>query len=398
MKFKLCQVSNTVLNPRAFNEQEDCHYAIWRNKKDDGYWKTEHYWEIPLWMAEVCYTLPSDVHVEKEIWTNKSQDKLKADYIYCLSVTNVCMDIVIEAIRDNADVLFYLGGYVDPSNFDEFDNVEWFDTIEDFAHGCGYEYKQGLDYSLFKGEHTIPRLTLSEGCLHNCKFCTIPHKLKARDSKNIWQQLTAFKDLRFKLVYLDDKTFGQCSNHKHIEFIAAALRAFNPGFEGFIVQTSCAQVVRTPHIFNDPDIRIVELGIETYNNEILTAMNKPSSTTMIDKAVYGLHSRDKKIIPNLMLGLLGETWETYGRTLRWLFTNRRKFYAININVLTIYHDTPLQQELGIRPNDGDTSENCGNRSYWTEEEESAFNCMSLAFYKIGKEIAEGNYDTAKSIS
>lgn len=173
MNFNLCQISNTVLNPSTGSDQERAINAIWENKKDDGYWKNRSYWEIPMWMAELSHTIPHQHHVATYIIENIPRAVFHEHNIYCFSVLDVTKDLVLGFVQSNPDVLFYLGGYVDPAIFDKYENVEWFDTVKEFAHGCGFDYRQGTDYRLFEGERTIPRLTLSTGCSNKCRFCTV---------------------------------------------------------------------------------------------------------------------------------------------------------------------------------------------------------------------------------
>src|SRR5690606_27278790 len=126
--------------------------------------------------------------------------------------------------------------------------------------------------------------------------------------KTIWQQVEAIRDLDANLVYLDDKTFGQASNYEMLPAIRAAILKYNPDFEGFIIQTTSLDFA-SDQKFSDEfieaaGIKYVELGVESYNDETLTKLNKKHShAKYTDAAMEKARRTGVKIIPNLIVGM-----------------------------------------------------------------------------------------------
>lgn len=61
MKFTFCQIDNSLINPPQGTIAEKFYDTFWRQKKSDGYFRPSFAWELPLWIAEINHTLPSDV-------------------------------------------------------------------------------------------------------------------------------------------------------------------------------------------------------------------------------------------------------------------------------------------------------------------------------------------------
>jgi histone acetyltransferase (RNA polymerase elongator complex component) len=88
------------------------------------------------------------------------------------------------------------------------------------------------------------------------------------------------------LIYLDDKTFGQAKNYTDLVEINRKIRKFNPDFQGFIIQTTAPQLLKmTDQFIQESGIQYIELGVESYNDDILSKVKKPHRTKQLDKAV-----------------------------------------------------------------------------------------------------------------
>ena len=382
MRFTLCQISNQLINPPIGGLAEEFYEAIWQNKADDGYWKPEHFWELPQWMAEVTYTIPRTHYVDLLVIHDDRQKKFLApDSIHMFSVMDVNRDHIEEIVSINPHVTFVLGGYT--KLLRDYDNVTWCDSVGYFAMEFGFTYLRGTDYSLFIGADCIPRLTLSTGCKFKCKFCIVPDEVVERSHYEILQQADSFRDLEFKLVYVNDKTWGQASNYKYLAGVYDFIKQYNPRFEGFIVQTTAGIVVKMDDdVFRRCHVKVVEIGVETFNDDLLQRYRKPTSCLTTTRAVHKLSKLGIKCIANVILGLPGETLATYSSTL--LFLRQADLYALNIYMLAAYDDSDLNIEVG----DGDKDELNDSRSFWTDEERDAFDLWSPSFYILGKKIVE----------
>jgi hypothetical protein len=393
MKIMLCQISNEMINPESTtfvaSPREQYHRTIWDRKQQDGYWKPKHFWELPLWIGEVTYALKEHHTVSLQVLNGFHLQFADA---YCFSALDANKDIIKTLANTYPTQVFYVGGYVDPAYFNECTNIIWCDSVEMLCcYLPGYiEYKYGVDWSLFEGEKCMPRLTMSYGCSHHCKFCTIPDEVKEVSWGAIVQQVNAMRALRFKLVYLNDKTWGMANNHNTLDDVYAQIKAFNPEFEGFVVQTSVALMQSfQQRIFDELDymkqagVKIIELGIETFNDELLRKYRKPQREKSINHVVQMLSERGFKVIANIILGLPGETDITYGRTYGWLHMMRQYLYGINLNVLALYHDSQLGKDLGGPKDHNDTNQLGDERSFWTASEKLAYSAWRDHFYKVG---------------
>jgi radical SAM superfamily enzyme len=372
MKIMLCQISNRVINPPQANgyltAAEFMYKTQWEAKESYGYWKTEDFWELPLWIGEVTHALK------------------RASLLH---YHNPEFDVELHIVTPE-NLTKPVGGYVDPAYF-RGAPITWCHSVEQFCQFLDVRYEYGVDWSLFKGTKCIPRLTMSYGCSHNCKFCTVPNKVEEVSWSDIYQQVDAMKNLKFKLVYLNDKTWGMAENHEGLIDVYNHIRHFNPEFEGFIIQTSVALMQSFENRLMDKitgmqnaHIKVIELGIETFNNDLLREYRKPQREKSMTHVVEMLSEKGFHVIANLILGLPGETKFTYYRTLGWLAMNYQHLFGVNINTLALYHDTVLGKELDGE--ERDLREQDSDRSFWTDQERRDYNEMKDKFYDLITEI------------
>ena len=309
--------NGTFLRHGECDRYWDVFYKRWH---DIGYYMGKYVFEIPKWIAEIAYFIPNE---NKELfYCEHSVDEIvakvnDASYDYVLmSLMNANQQMVYEAISRCPKQKFLVGGYNDKfmkQMAKELPNVIICDTTAETAEKLGVPYKFGTDYSLFNGEHVIPRLTLSYGCLNNCKFCIVPHgKVTPISDEVIIQQMKSFSDLDYRLVYIDDKTFGQSPNYGILKELSKY--SDKEDFNGFIVQTTTGLVTRRAKEFREINVKVAEIGLESYNDKILRKYRKPSSEKLICESVSAAYENDLMLIANVIIGLPGETQETYAKT------------------------------------------------------------------------------------
>ncbi len=398
-KQRICflQVSDQLLNPNDANNPADNYFkAIWPNMVGEGYYRPEHYWEIPTWIAELSYCFDSQddelmlFHID-HISKSREYPILPDADIYFASVMDCNKEILRTIIQNNPDKQFYLGGYIRQVEFIRYfyglivenANMSWYKDIPAVCKELNLDYQYGTDYRLFKGVKCIPRLTLSNGCTNHCKFCAVPNEITKVNFYDVLRQVISMKDLDFELVYISDKTFGQASNYRDLEYLYDIIKEFNPKFRGFTIQTTCQQVckwsaagvsLKTLHIVN------VEIGVESYNNYILKKHNKPQNTRTIDTALNILKNTGVNIIPNVIIGLPGENRFTYWATLDWLEENKQNFLMLNVTNFVSYDGNDFP------PVEQDFNENSTRRSYHTKKEASTIRMFTESLFDIAMEI------------
>ncbi len=391
-KFCFLQVSDNLLNPDDPNNPADVYFkAIWNHLNGEGYFKPEHYWEIPTWVAELSYCLKDHelelFHIDV-ISRDRHYPILPDADRYFGSIMDCNKEHFRVIAKNNPDKTFYFGGYI---GFEEYrkvfkglKNVRWYTSIEAFCGCLGTKYQYGTDYSLFKGMKCIPRLTLSSGCTNHCRFCTIPDEIIETSPMGIVRQIRSMRDLDFELVYINDKTFGQARNYPFLRGVYRLIKALNPKFRGFTIQTTCAQTERQEIDFHALRIVNVELGIESYNNEILRKYNKPQNTRSIDRAIDILKRWSVNIIPNIIIGLPGEDLYTYSETLKWIDDNKHRFLMLNVTNFVPYVGSDAFGIVKTQPKD--LNQTVHKRSYHTNLETMAVQLFSELLFEIGMEI------------
>jgi hypothetical protein len=349
MKYVCNQISTNLIHEHNPDDIADVFYEMFYDKKaDDGYVKPLDFWEIPLWIAEVSYMIPDvELNIINREWL-VSLGGCNPDCVQLFSVLDCTKQYVLEIVKSNLDCTFLLGGYCNHDELDKYSNVAWFDTMQELAKFIGVEYKYGIDYRLFAGVQCIPRLTLSTGCTNACKFCTVPRQVEPVAFMDVWQQAKSFRPLKFKLVYINDKTYGQCDNYTWLHHMYFVIKIYNPEFEGFIIQTTCRQILA----FEDRDIdlhdyhiKYVELGIETFNDPILKSLRKPQTESEIRDAIGILCWNRINVIGNIIIGLPGENTKTYQHTMDFICEGISAFYSLNIYNLALYDDSELGKEI-----------------------------------------------------
>lgn len=352
-----------------FNFPEDAatnYYKTLYGGTREGYAKLRDFWEIPQWMGYVSKFLPdADVYIVRDMKEAKKFLETAGYDRMIFSAIDVNKDLIRELSEDFKGKVD-IGGYT-TDTFGDVPNATWHKTLKSLAESMGVEFVDGVDYRHFQDAEVIPRLTMSRGCKHRCAFCTVEKQLVETPTEVIDQQAEAFGLLKAKLVYLNDKTFGQAGNYKHLENVYQAILKNNHDFKGFIIQTTGASILKMDDAWlQKSGIRYVELGVETYNNALLRELHKPHNESVLDKAAEKLRKNNIKMIPNIIIGLPNETNETYDRTLAWIDKQSDIVSHMNIYNLALYEGTELAGKIeAAKPEDFD--ENVLEKSFHKEK-------------------------------
>jgi len=373
LDFLFIQCNTKLINKDNKKDISDLFYeSIYTLKANSGYFKGSDFWEIPLWIVEISGLFKEkqkELFILKDIKKDiKRINNINTKFIL-LSILEVNKAFYLELIKNyKGKAKFIIGGYVDFAEFKKFNNVMLFNSIKDLADYFKIDYIYNTDYSLFKGLKIIPRLTLSNGCYNNCKFCTITKKLEIKTFKEIINQAISFKDLDFKLIYINDKTYGQANNYHYLKNIYNIIKRYNKKFKGFIIQTTASQILKNDFYkkFKGLHIKIIELGMESFNNDILRDLKKPHNEAMIDKALNILNDLGLNVILNVIIGILKENKNTYNNTLNYIKNNLNKIFSLNIYNLVIYKNTELAKEIKTNK-DNDFNELSTEKSFYTKQ-------------------------------
>ena len=366
MRVLFVQFGNSMF-PR-FESSDGYWDAFYSHYDNYGYWRMDDAFEIPKWIAEACFFLPKDCF-RKICWVRHSVqeaiDEIEyGEYDYVLfSVMTCTKGFTDKIIGLTCDTQRYVIGGYDKWIYEapkKYPNVTCVDTMEECATVMSLEYHFGTDYSLFRGWTVLPRLTLSSGCLNNCRFCIIPHHLETVPDKVIFQQVDSFKDLKFRLVYLDDKTFGQASNYKILPELKQRILEYNPDFIGFVIQTTSGVLASRAEEFKSLGVVVAEIGFETANNNILKQYRKPSSTRLATKAIRAGYDNGINVIINIIVGFPEETEDTYHNTIEFIKSNSHQIFGYNLAIYTNYDSDECVGEVDFMRDEKEYL----HRKYW----------------------------------
>jgi radical SAM superfamily enzyme YgiQ (UPF0313 family) len=372
----LIQISSNKLREEA-TTVGDAYFDTLYSKRD-GYIRPVDFWEVPDWMARAAKNFDADVYIVRNVneairFLNDS--KYKHIMMSVMDSNKNVVKRVAQGFGERVD----LGGYVNKEYFADMNNVEWFDNLEEayYKYPTKKAFDPGYDYSHFKGTETVPRLEMSKGCLYRCAFCTVPKKVVMVNDDKIMQQVEAFGDLKYKLIYLNDKTFGQAKNYKSLTHIYHKIRKTNKDFQGFIVQTTATDFNKMDRewLKDHSFIKYVELGAESLNDDILKKLTKPHRVGHLEMAANKIRGLGMKYIPNVIVGLAGvengklwtETAETYQNTLDHLEKHKDIISHVNAYVLATYEGTRLNDQLKS-DNEADSDENVIAKSWLKDQE------------------------------
>ena len=180
------------------------------------------------------------------------------------------------------------------------------------------------------------------------------------DDETIYQQVSSFKDLDFSLIYIDDKTFGQAKNYSMLKNLKNEILKYNSNFRGFVVQTTSGLLRNKAEEFKDIGVVVAEIGVETFNDDILKLYRKPSSEKMVSDAFDASERAGIKVIPNIIVGFPEETEETYERTEMFINDYKDRIFGVNFAMYTDYSSKDCVGEVDF----ADSPKIELHRKYW----------------------------------
>lgn len=365
-KILFVQFSDELLTPESY--MRDYYRAAYSQMP--GYHFPQHFMEIPFWIPRISGMLDSRYEQEVLVATSLEdtvQQINSGSYGHALfSVMAANLEQVLHVAK-NTSVNLILGGYTNPNDFRRFAHANYVD-MTDLPNFLNVNLEAVPNYELFRGLSCIPRITLSQGCLFQCTFCTVPTELTTVSEKYIGSQAASFEPLDFQLIFVDDKSFGQAGNYKSVERVAEIVRSYNPVFNGFIVQTPPSLAVQ-PGFLDELErlkVKYLETGVETVNNKLLEGLQRPYRIHHLEKLCNEIRTRGNiKIIPNLIMGI---PRDDYQATIEWVARNRDIIPVVNVNYFSVHHGAERGVSLVAYRKPEDADQNSPNKSWLSTTE------------------------------
>jgi hypothetical protein len=331
------QCSDQLITP---NDEMRRYYSAAYSRMP-GYVLPAHYFEIPFWIPLCAGLLPAseythELHVIEDLDGSVAfmRSRPHATFLFSVLEANVAF---VRRLAERSGAPIVVGGYTNPSEFAHLPNVRYLAGIDELEVAFDIVDPEGLtDYRMFAGQECIPRMSLSTGCSFRCTFCTVPTTVLQTPPERVSDLAATFEPLTFRLIFLDDKSFGDASNWESICEVHDTVRAYNPDFEGFIIQTPPSLAARPGFLERCAElgVRYVEFGVETVDASQLRRLRKPYRRKHLDRAMELAASLDLGVIPNLIIGIPGDDTE---QTVAWIQENVQQIPVVNVNWLAVHY-------------------------------------------------------------
>ena len=170
----------------------------------------------------------------------------------------------------------------------------------------------------------------SRGCPHPCEYCAVQaYYRRSHRTRPVEEfiaevrRMTSFGARRF--LFMDDNPFA------HPEAGKEMLRALVPLGVQWVSQAT-VNVARDPELLDlvaRSGARVLSIGFESLGEESLAAVSKQfNRPSRFGEDIARLRARGIQVIALLMVGLDGDTVETFPTLLRWLDENKVSFLKL----------------------------------------------------------------------
>ncbi len=192
--------------------------------------------------------------------------------------------------------------------------------------------------------HPYLSLYTGRGCPGRCTFCLWPQTIAGRRYRKrsvnvVVEEMKRAKEMfpQVKEFFFDDDTFT--ADFKRAEEIAKGLGKLG-------ITWSCSSRANVPEktlaIMKENGLRLVMVGIESGNDQILKNIKKGITTSQIRKFMKTCRKLGIMTHATFVLGLPGETKETIEQTIR--FAQEIDPDTLQVSIATPYPGTELYEE------------------------------------------------------
>jgi radical SAM superfamily enzyme YgiQ (UPF0313 family) len=170
----------------------------------------------------------------------------------------------------------------------------------------------------------------SRGCPHPCEYCAVQtyynRTFRTRPVDDVIADVAQLRTLGARrLLFLDDNPIARPEEAKEL------FRRLIPHRVQWVSQTT-VNVARDPELLDlvaRSGARVLSIGFESLSEESLASVakgfNRPSR---FREDIEKIRARGIQVIALVMVGLDGDTPETFAATLRWLEANRISFLKL----------------------------------------------------------------------
>jgi hopanoid biosynthesis associated radical SAM protein HpnJ len=208
-------------------------------------------------------------------------------------------------------------------------------------------YKRDLrieDYFIGYLKHPYVSLYTGRGCRSQCTFCLWPqtvggHRYRTRSVEHVVGEMEVVRDSlpQVKEVFFDDDTFTD--SRERAEDIARGMGRLG-------LEWSCNAKANVPYetlkVLKDNGLRLVVVGFESGNDQILTNIKKGVKVDRARQFAKDCHDLGITMHGTFIMGLPGETVDTIRQTID--FARDINPHTIQVSIAAPYPGTALYRQ------------------------------------------------------
>ncbi len=242
---------------------------------------------------------------------------------------------------------------------DEIAGLFWRNEEGKIMNGAPAHYDEDVDSLPFPAWDMFPRTQIypvmsERGCPFNCVFCcrNMSKKVKRRSLDKVMEEIEwLHENFSPREIYFEDETFGS-SPEKAAMLLKRLIEFSEKAKVTFKAQTRVDRVTEEmTDLMRKAGFEYIELGVESGDPEVLKASKKGISLEQVEKAVKTIKKSGLKVWFKIIIGLPGETMESFQRTMD--FTTRQNPDRLSVATIVAYpgsdiYDWAEKGEKGYR--------------------------------------------------
>jgi radical SAM superfamily enzyme YgiQ (UPF0313 family) len=185
----------------------------------------------------------------------------------------------------------------------------------------------------------------SRGCPHPCEYCAVQtyyqRSYRTRPTEEFIGEIRRMKRIgAHRFLFLDDNPVA------HPEKAKDMLAALVPERVQWVSQAT-VNIARDPELLDltaQSGCRVLSIGFESISDESLASVSKQfNRPSRFGEDVAKLRAKGIQVIALVMVGLDGDSLETFPKTLRWLDENKISF--LKLFTLAPYPGTKFHRDM-----------------------------------------------------
>ena len=205
-----------------------------------------------------------------------------------------------------------------------------------------------LDNSFYILDRPMDVIETSRGCPNNCKFCCITHMyghtFRPFPIERVIEDLKQIKANGTESVFIIDDNITHSIDH--FKTVCNAIIDNGLNDMSYMTQVTAAGMANNPDLvalMDRANFRIIFVGFESMDPDVLRAMKKPTSPKINQQAAAILRKHNMGIIAGSIVGFANDTKESIKKQLEQVRSLQPD--GIYVQYITPYPKTVLREEM-----------------------------------------------------